>query len=316
MGIATERFSDRRLRQSIEGNWTAQRGWDVIAYTSALDAVSSTGVALGDSHPLADSLSCVSIEPEDDKLTKCIVRAQYAITSLNANPVDPTARAPFIGWKRSKISQPTDTDINGNPILNSAKDAFRTNGTRTFSVKFLRFTRWEPFFDSSVSDMYTDTVNNAAVVFEGISYDAGQVYLHAYLPVEDYQSGCNFVKNYYEFEIRTPKTSGLTVKQKRHPFQRRQLDQGLRAQYSSSGTNTFGNLWLGGPSPAQATRDVLLNGKGQPIDSTIMVTQSLIAPVAQTPPSTVLTDTTSAGVTWLIFMDYAETDFSTLGILP
>ena len=324
MSTATERFSDQKCVREISGNWTATRGWDVIGpFTSFSppdiedDAINATGVLIGSTHPFTSSLVCKQIGVTENKLTKCIVIANYGISMIVANDPNPLLRAPIVSFKWGKNSQQVDTDINGIPILNSALDAFKSNHSKNFSVRFLRITRYEPFYNESVAAQFVDTINNDSVVLQGITRSPGQVYCVGIAPAEDYQVGSPYVRVTYEFEIRTPSSGGLTALQKRHPFQPRLLDQGLRAQYQdpdNSNKATLQNFWLGGTSPQQCTRDVLLNGSGVPLDSTIGVTDKIYTPITQTLPSTVLVDSTAAGATFLIYMDYAEQAFSPLGL--
>jgi hypothetical protein len=315
--LATERFSDRKLKQRIDGNWTAQRGWDVSGYSDSNEAISAVGVQPGDPHPLNTDLKCTDIWVAEDKLTLAHVLATYEITCLLDNPENPVLRAPIIRWKWGKVSQPIDTDMNGNAILNSAYDAPKSPFHRNFSVRFLTITRYEPYYDQSAAENFTDTVNNGSITFEGNEFDAGQVYCLSIAPVEDYQEGSTYVKIAYAFEIRTPNAPNLTDLQIRHPFQLRFMDQGLRAQYSNSGTDTLGQLYLGSGEPV--THDVLLDGDGTPIDDTIKVTAGGLNAVSQDLPDDVLVDTIQDDegndtAVFLIYMIYAEMDFTQIGV--
>ena len=245
MSTATERFSDQKCVREISGNWTATRGWDVIGpFTSFSppdiedDAINATGVLIGSTHPFTSSLVCKQIGVTENKLTKCIVIANYGISMIVANDPNPLLRAPIVSFKWGKNSQQVDTDINGNPILNSALDAFKSNHSKNFSVRFLRITRYEPFYNESVAAQFVDTINNDSVVLQGITRSPGQVYCLGIAPAEDYQVGSPYVRVTYEFEIRTPSSGGLTALQKRHPFQPRLLDQGLRRNTRTRITRT------------------------------------------------------------------------------
>lgn len=315
-GVATERFSEQKCTRNIDGNWTATRAWDVINFTSEDDAINATGVLVGAAHPATSSMRCTSIGITENKLTKAIVVANYAVSTINANDPNPLVRVPMIGWKRNRMSLPVDTDINGNPILNSATDAYKNNGTRYFTSRTLTFKRWEPYYNQSLANTYDNATNSDTWTIQGVTANPGQAQLIGYGPIEEYQVGAPFVHVAYEIEIRTPSGAGLTAKQIRYPFQRRILDQGLRGVYkdpSNSMTKTLGHFYLSGSGLAPCTRDVLLNGQGVPIDSTILVTQSGFTAQTQTLPSTVLSDSTT-GATFLIYMDYSELPFAGLGI--
>jgi hypothetical protein len=151
-------------------------------------------------------------------------------------------------------------------------------------------------------------VNNSGITFQGYDYDAGQVYCNYIQPAEPYQTTAPYVKIHYDFEIRTPNSSNLTALQIRHPFQLRILDQGLRGVYNDPDLgDTLGHFYLGDGHPV--TRDVLLDGTGVPMDDGIKVTAGGLAAVTQTLPDSVLVDTTD-NATFLIYMRYAETDFT------
>jgi len=316
MGNATQRFSDTMQTQLIDGSWVATIGWDVINFTSEYDAVNSCPIRQGSPHPLNSSLTCTSIGLTENKLTKAIVIANFGVTGLINAGAPPLARPEVTSWKWGKQTLPVDTDTNGNPIVNSAKDAFRSNFSRNFSVRYCRVERWEAYYDQTLAANYTDTINNAAIIFQGLYLGPGQCYFVSYAPIEPYQLGAPYVHVAYEFEIRTPNAPNMTLLQIRHPFQLRLVDQGLRGQYNdvnNSNAPTMGHFWLGGTGTQQCTRDVLLNGQGQPVDSTIKVTQSLVAANSQSVPSNVFVDSTSTA-TFLIYMIYQETNFALIGI--
>jgi hypothetical protein len=321
MGTSTEKFSDRKCVQKIDGNWTASRGFVVIDFTDENDAVNCTGVTVGQPHPLNSNLICTHIGMSDNKLSLTNVIASYEISSLLDNPLNPIARQPIIRWKWGKVAHEADTDLNGKAILNSAYDAFRSNGRKNFSVRYLTITRYEPYYNQPAAENYTDTTNSASITFEGNTFGAGQMYCLSIAPTSDYQEGATYIQIAYAFEIRTPSpiAAGLTTAQKRYPFQRRILDQGMRAQYLDplTTTNKLGNLYFASGEPVN--RDVLLNGNGQPIDTSIKVTQGQLAAVSQTvPPTTILDPSKDAGgatrAMFLIYMDYPEVDFNGIGL--
>jgi hypothetical protein len=316
MAIATERWSDRKLKEQIDGNWMASLGWDVIGYATATDAVAATGVVAGNPHPLCAYIKCTDIGLVDDKLSLGRVVANYKTSSLLANPVNPNSRQPFVRWKRNKCGVPVDTDTNGNAILNSALDAFKSNGSRNLTSRTLTIRRYEPYYDQGQADYFIDTVNSVDVTFEGLTFTPGQVYCVDYSPVSEYQKGCDYVEVQYVFEVRTPKGTNLTTLQKRHPFQRRILDQGLRCKYTDASAGiAWGNLYTA--HNELITRDVLFDGTGVPLDTTIKVGPGGMSPVPQTLPATVLKDPIKLGgvtkAVFLVYMDYVETDMNVLG---
>lgn len=341
---ATERFTDRRQIQHISGNWTIQRGFDVINYLSDDDACNAFGIPrLGDTHPLNPDLTCVDVSASDDKLSLCKVTARYEVSPKTNNPTNTLIRLPVITWKWIKNSEPFDIDWNGNPTVNSAACAFRSNLNRNYSYRQLTITRYEPYYDSEQADYFTDTVNNSSITFQGQTFDPGQVYFVSYAPTQPYQVGETYVEVAYVFEIRTPQIrSGvlLTPLQIRHPFQARVLDQGLQGLFAK----TDGSISVADIQTATAmpiTHDVLLNGRGVPADATGFILQAGLTPLAA-PANETFGNIAAAGViefgtpgkilidqvpitftvggqsktitnTFLIFQKYAEVDFSTVG---
>lgn len=320
--IATERWSDRRMTKSIDGKWTAQIGWDVVGFTAEEDAIAATAIHEGSPHPRNPFLICTKIGMVENKFTLCKVVGNFEVTSLKQSDKNPLLQPAKILWKWGKVSQPIDTDLRGNPILNSSRDAFKNHSPRNFSVRYLTITRYEVFYDQQMAKDFTDTVNNAIATFEGNQFNAGQVYCLCYAPVGEYEQGAAYVKVSYAFEIRTPNYSNLTALQIRHPFQLRLLDQGTRGQYmdTSIANNTtpqWGNFYL--PSGEQVRHDVLLKGDGTPIDTKIKVTQGMLTPQTFALPNGVIADPIkdAAGklmAVFLIYPQYPEANFGLLGV--
>jgi len=310
LAIATERFSDKKTKRTIDGNWGYQRGWDVVGYTDEDDAVTAYGIpSVGTAHPLNSNLFCVSVDVVENKLTLAHVVALYQITSLKASDPNPLNRPPIVRWRPGKKSEETDTDQNGNPILNAATDAFKRGVKRNFSVRYLTITRYEPYYDQGEATLYTDTTNDGAIGFEGNTFAAGQVYCISIAPAEEYQENPLYVKIQYDFEIRSPNSPNLTDLQIRYPHQARILNQGQRAVFTdpASGKDGLGHLYLQSGEPVHS--DVLLDETGVPMDDTIKVTAGMLDAVPQTLPDTVFADITDTAV-FLVYVIYPEVDFS------
>jgi hypothetical protein len=310
--VATERLSDRKLLQSTDGKWTAQLGYDVIGYVDEDTAIGACPVQEGSPHPRSSGLTCTKIQLMEDKLTMAHVVANFEVDADSTQLNSP----PSITWKWAKVSQPVETDLNGNGILNSAGDAFTSKASRQFAVRYLTITRNEPYYDQAVADQYTDTTNSDSISFEGITYNPGQVYCMSYAPTGAYHSTDPYVTVAYAFEIRSPNYSNLTPYQIRYPFQLRLLDQGQRGIYNDTvAGNTFGHFYL--CDHTQVTHDILLFGDGTPNDDAILVTAGGLQPVSQTLPTTVLSEqvTLPSGyvATYLIYQLYSEIPFAGLG---
>ena len=318
--VATERWSDRLGHQVIDGNYTKQRGWDVVGYSNEDDAVAATGVVPGQAHPNTDKLYCTDISVVENKFSKAHVVAHYQVTPLIGQNVDPLLRDPVISWRFGKSSQPVDTDMFGNPYLNAAGDVFRSKHNRNFSVRFLRITQYEAFHDAETAANYVDTTNQDSVTANGVPFNPGQMYCLSIAPTSEYMETSAYVPIAYDFEIRTPNGANLTDLQIRYPFQNRVLNQGSRAVYTDSdGTQKLGLLYDSTGNPVQ--HDVLLNSDGTPNDPGIKVSAAMLDPVAQSLPLNIQVDTIDVSLgsrtvtaTYLIFLDYPEFIFSALGV--
>jgi hypothetical protein len=311
MATATERWSDSIITQKIDGNYVGQRGWDVIAYSDDDDMLAATGLpAIGDAHNLIASLFCTDLKIAENKLTKGVVKATYEVTSLIANPVDPTARQPRLRWRPGKVSVSYDCDQAGNPLVNSAGDAPRSSFSRNFSVRYFSVSIYKASFDRAGADQFSDTINNGDITLCGEDFAAGTLYCQDITPCEEYQEDATYLKITGNFEVRTPQGSGLTDAQIRYPFALRFLDQGMRGKATVGGSSGLQPLYTADGKPV--SRDVLFNGAGQPMDSTIKATAAQLAVASGSLPTEVHADG-DVQANFLVYTQwYQETDFSDL----
>jgi hypothetical protein len=263
---ATERWMDRRMTFNIQANqWTATMGWDVVGFDGDEQvAIAATGMSVGQVHPRNSSLTCQTIGLQGDQFSLGRVVAQFAVQTITGG-TNPLTQPPVITWRPGQVSGAVDTDIYGNPIVNAAGTPF-TPGNRPFNVKFLTITRYEIFWQQSVSDTYSDSTNSDSVSFQGITYPPGQMKCHTICPDQPYSAtGAPYVHIAYNFEIRTPNPNYATVNQARYPFQRRILNQGRLGWYEQS------SVYYQGPildaQFKRVTHDVLLDANGQPLDT-------------------------------------------------
>lgn len=136
---------------------------------------------------------------------------------------DPLIKKPEISWLSAVTNEPIDRDINGNAILNSAKQSFDPPITKDFYDLVLRYVRNERDFSQRQASEYKGAINSDSFLgfAEGLAmctiFDGQKIYDEKW---RDYYQVT------YEFQFRIDKTSGEGV----IGWKRRILDQGF-AEY-------------------------------------------------------------------------------------
>lgn len=211
-------------------------------YEDPNTVVASTGATIGTYlNPYARcnniSADCIS----EDGL-QWIVTLTYGKLDREPNPLD---QRPDYQWGFAQFQKSIDKDINGEAILNSAKDPFSEPIEIDDSRPVLKVTRNEFAFDPALASKYRDAVN--ATTFKG--YKAGQVKVSNISSVETKDENIGYYwKTSYEFHF-NPEGWDKVL-----------LDQGYRQFVSSKKLNI---LVQGVP----ATEPVLLDGNGYALPS-------------------------------------------------
>lgn len=168
--------------------------------------------------------------------------------------------------------EPTDADVNGRALVNSAGEPFGSTVQTNISALFVDVTRNESTFDLQQAIAYTNKINADQFSLAGYPIYPGEAYCVGIQPSGQYSLNDTFVEVVYSFELRERIT--LANGQRETAFIHRLLDQGKRAwaiapKGDADGESTrlveiANDNGLSDPTPV--TSDVLLDGFGQPLD--------------------------------------------------
>lgn len=165
---------------------------------------------------------------------------------------DPLDESPTLHWQIGSTSEPIDSDIQGNPLINSVGDLFE-GLTDEFTTLYLTYKRNESVYDiqkalyygnKTNSDQFSITTTNGQLLV-----NVGQALCRS-ITAEEYATDAPHVPVSYNFEFRED------------GFDRRFLDQGLNGLYNDSGTTRIERFSNG--KGKLVVKPVQLNG-GLPI---------------------------------------------------
>jgi len=319
----TRRWSSRGYGL-VNGKWQAERFYDVVGTTAEDAALSAVASAVGDynsSHPYRPELLCNSITiAESVGPAHFVVRMGYEVPELGQfpSPDDPLSRPYRYYWQKIVKNIPQERQISESAALNGYAIAVSTGSpvdpkaTAEIYTRMLIIRRYEPLYDLSLAQAYENTVNNAAGVIGPIEVGIGQMLCHSIEPTGECTAGAPYLEIEYQFEIDTSQA---------HPFQTYIIDQGRDGWYDDGGTSKRGRFGIGGEA---CVDDVLLDGTGKPLDSSVKVLATLNgattehAPV-QTPTASLPNPldyadyTSSGGAFILIFQQRRQTNFGIFG---
>ncbi len=271
--------------------------WGVIDAATASEAFNAppTGGAtaanppiakVNESHPDKGAVKCRSRSISRPGLNKWEVTAQYGVPPGGEwsaiDGADPINTKPAITWSDGKIAVPSDIDLNGYAFVNSAGDPFEPPPTRYIKVKSLMITRYEKGYDYNKYRPYEETVNASDITIGNVTFYAGEILCNSIQPSDTYNLEPTGILNIpigYSFDImRAYRKIGGQFKRVTHPWLMLQAlkDQGTSGWASVGGTPKKGSLYLPHPTDTskvgdKITSDILLDGKGKPIDTTLKV---------------------------------------------
>ncbi len=141
--------------------------FDVSGVATPSAAIAATGVSINSPSGLSQYMLCSSVEAELSKFDLYEVTATYENCPVGffPNPLAPLQDPPKYKWECGNTSEAVDRDPTGNPITNSAGDAWSNPPTRNFSVLCLRVIKNQPQYNPSMALQFQDNVNSAAVIF-------------------------------------------------------------------------------------------------------------------------------------------------------
>ncbi len=296
---ATEIWSLR----SLSPGSAATRAWHVAYATSDIDAINAVaiiGTIVGARHPSDPNLAIRTggITAESPGFSLWIVKAQYSIGSYDSPP-DKTQERPRYQWDQGYASEPTDVDVDGNTIINTAGDPI--DSYTDFGTLFLTVTRWQTGYNVSQAVQYQNTVNNDTVqtpLSQG-TLAPGQLKCLTIKPTQDYDASATIIQVAYSFEARkghVQDSDGLW-----DGFKHRIRNEGRRGWYDDGNGPKAGEIFDG--RGLQVSTDVLLDKQGKPYLTAAgyTVASTTPAPAPFTIDDKLLEDTGSA-----VFLKYRK----------
>lgn len=263
---SSEMWSRRSLTKDPDG-WSATRVFQVTGATSETNALAATPLdgsdripGVNDGHPENFRLKAKTITPKREGIDYYVVTVEYVIPELGAfdrdAAEDPLGRELTIEFQNANRTEPVDRDVFGNPIVNSALEAFSPPPSRNFAYEIVTIKRNEPYYDRERLKPFLNRINDKKFVVKGrLIGEAGTVKVKNISPVSEIKDSDEFVRMAYVFEVQDD------------GFGARFMDQGFRRWLEASeeegapdqdGFYPIVDEQTGQPP----TRPVLLNGFG------------------------------------------------------
>jgi len=273
--MAIEVTENWRGRSATRGRQrAAQRAFVVTGVTDEHEALTATDASsgltipsYGDAHPNdANGVVKVSnVTAAEEGFGYWTVTVTYTQPEGRARhrPVsdDPLDEPATVFWDIGTRQDYAERDINGNPIVNSARQGFDPPVTVDVPQFFLVVQRNEPFFDVGLAKDMLLAVNSDTLTVEGVQVaDPGFARCVSMRPIAPYQLSAEYVAVEYRFEL-ADRIEGAPAGT--NPFYARIMDQGTRGWAGGSEYELFDANGDPIHSP------VRLGGDGQPMSSSI-----------------------------------------------
>jgi hypothetical protein len=243
----------------------------VIGTTSQTLALGAVAEAqLGQPHNENGDLTVASNGTQQAGFGLVVVYADYTYQSTNTGG-DPLKAEPTFDFSEQVEMVPTDRDINSNPILNSAGEAFENPGAFPLRTFIYSVTLNQPFYDATIAAQYLNGINQAAYRTRFGTYERGEVRFSSCLPAGSVKKSAKFVPVTYVHEIRI-RSQFPNIPKDASPWDLRLLDQGKNARVSARGGRAGAKQGLAHIVDAEGqlvTNDVRLNGRGVPVESVV-----------------------------------------------
>lgn len=196
-----------KKRRSFE--WTADNlrshidQWIVIcdSVTPLVNIVTSGYIpSLYSIHPDDPFAYCVAVRPSarDDTRTVIDVDIEYSnqIPQANQKPDNPLLYPVVRSYRTNPISRPVFKDINGNWVVNSAKQPYQPAYEKVFHNPVYIFKKNYPVFTDTEADTYTGHVNSTTFLGKAAKY----IKCNDIQAEEQFENGYNFWAVTLEFE--------------------------------------------------------------------------------------------------------------------
>jgi hypothetical protein len=319
---SSENYTGRTLTRAASGDWKASRNWTITGANTETQCLSATPI---DNAPLAQLQNThpqnVALKVDNHTFSQTgpftwNVVANYLIPSseiLSGADKELLNRKTTILWRKGSYSVAVDRDINGNPLSDAAGSAFDPPEQRTFKIRLLKITRWEPYFDIEKSAKFEDTLNANLFKVGPIEIQPGECLCTGIEPAAEYPVDAIAIPISYDFEIRRLYIGAKTVA----PYRIYKKNQGRRGWYNDGALKSGEFVSSGGD---QVSVDVPLDAQGKPLDTTIKVstgpgtTATPVAAPSGGAQAKIVAEMSNANITVLGFDFLRSEDFTGLGL--
>lgn len=218
----------------------------------------------------------------------------------------------------------TDADVNGKALLNTAGDPFSGTVQTNVSALFIDVTRNETAYNLPQAIAFTNKTNADQFSLAGYPINPGEAYCVGIQPTGQYSLGDTFVEVVYSFELRERLT--LANGDRVTAFIHRLLDQGKRGWASTPGGGgdsvRLVDIAVGGgvnAEPSPVSSDVLLDGKGSPLEKDSFVGvddewEAWVEPPEEKAPNAVRDVNEDTNATFLLYQKHFTANFAELGL--
>lgn len=220
--------------------------------------------------------------------------------------------------------EPTDADVDGNPLLNSAGEPFSGTVQTEIAAIYIDIIRNEPSYNLPQAIAYTNRVNADVFTLAGYPINPGEAYCLGIQPEGDFKLDDTYVPVVYSFEIRDRLT--LQNGGRETAFIHRIMDKGRRgwANTPGGGGDSVRLVEIAvdnglGQDPSPVSSDVQLDGNGQPLDKTSYIGidaqfEEWIAPDAEKAPNATRDLVAATSTTFLLYNKHFTANMGNLGL--
>ncbi len=242
---------------------TATLTWTVTGVTAEADVLSADPYdanqeplpAYDRDHPRINGIKVSNVDVVRDGYDVWKVTAKYSRPSKGGgthgeDPDDPLRAPPELWWEEISHAVPVDRDLEGNPIENSAGDAFEGGAPVTRKSYVFNVVQNEIAFNIVKALLFADATNSDA--FEGGK--PGELLLLSMLPTQRYTRLSEYIPVHYRIEFRDKAIWG------QRPFDFQRMDRGFQAWVNENDVVTRYAIRDAGGEPISSP--ALLNAKG------------------------------------------------------
>lgn len=245
--LVTERWSERNFTYAAGGVRTT-RVFDVTGVSSlraAIGAVESFDVSTLYNRPHPQAPFCwvdnQTGDPAGFSVWKVVISYASTPAGRHFNPGNPMQEPVVWNVDWNYLCQGADSDATGNPILNTAGDAFADNAPAETLNGFFVGDRIEAIYDAGQAVTFANAVNTQTVTINRTwTFHPGQLCCRTITPVTPITSASDYTTCRYRLEGR----KGLRKDSDEmwDAFKLRILNQGTRAWVTDSGSPVLGPL--------------------------------------------------------------------------